>query len=108
MLSLGSDSSVGTSDNSSTAISFGGSVVRDGLTLRRSLTVTFVYAAGSKCRSYGDPHITTFDRLGYGFQVPGLCRTAIIVVLGHFRLYMHDSMHLLPVPILGETCLLML
>jgi hypothetical protein len=81
VLSLGPGSTGSAASNtSSTAITFGGDVSRTGFTLERSLTVTLVYTGASRCVSYGDPHISTFDSFGYGFQLPGtatcflLCR----------------------------------
>jgi hypothetical protein len=72
VLSLGPGSTGSAASNtSSTAITFGGDVSRTGLTLERSLTVTLVYTGASRCVSYGDPHISTFDSFGYGFQLPG-------------------------------------
>lgn len=39
--------------------------------LQRQLPVIYTYQPPTHCRSWGDPHIVTFDKLSYGFQVPG-------------------------------------
>ncbi len=69
VLSIGSNSTVTVGSNAVTIV--GGSSSTTGAGIVRDLPVSFVYASSSRCRSYGDPHITTFDKLGYGFQVPG-------------------------------------
>jgi hypothetical protein len=39
--------------------------------VRQTVPVTVSKAGITTCRSYGDPHISTFDKLSYGFQKAG-------------------------------------
>jgi hypothetical protein len=42
------------------------------VSVSKVVPVTVTKTSVSTCRSYGDPHISTFDRMSYGFQSPGV------------------------------------
>jgi hypothetical protein len=52
-----------------------------------TVPVTVVKSAINTCRSFGDPHIMTYDRLAFGFQKAGPCPRATAI-----RIRMHVAL----------------
>jgi hypothetical protein len=99
LLSVGSNSTLANAVNSSTVVTVGGTSSASTTTLTKQLPMTYSYTAVQTCRSYGDPHIVTFDKLGYGFQIPGewlptsgcCCNSYVFLCAGDYYLVRSQS-----------------